>query len=146
MKTIISFTDKGLLLNGELTKQQSRGIRIVYLNKNYVVKLEQFFNSIKQTQSYNEFKTYQKIKEEDKKHFAEILDYGRIKIFDNTYCYIVQRYIQNSRGKKAAQHKKKVDELGKKYKITDLHNANWHVNNKNIPVIFDIGYSGKLYY
>jgi len=145
-KHTISFNDSGLILNGRLTKKQTNGSRLVYLNNHYVVKLETFDRSVKHTQSFNEFTTYQKIEKKDKKYFAQILGFGKIKILDDNYCYIVQKRISKSKEiKRNYQHRKKVKELGEKYKITDLHTNNWYVNQDGLPVIFDLGYSGTFY-
>lgn len=145
-KYTISFNKNGLTLNGRITTKQSNGSRTVYLNNNYVIKLECLSGNVKDTQSYNEFKTYKEIQREDKKYFAKVLEFGTIQILDNKFCYIIQKYIpENNKVRTSKEIIQKVNELGEKYRITDLHSDNWCLDEEGNPVIFDLGYSGTKY-
>lgn len=95
-------------------------------------------------QSANELKVWKSLRDEDRKHFAEVVDGGKVHGID--WSWVAQRFMNFEKpwdyNHVPADIQILVDTLKERYALRDLHGnycgRNWGMVN-GVPVIYDYG-------
>jgi hypothetical protein len=138
-KTIIIKHDKETKEVRKKPRVKSPGFRDILFFKDIVIKFDVPSRGYHGTQCKKEVEKYFEIKDEDKKYFATILDFGdgwlaqeRV-FFDRPNSIYRKDYVKYLKAEKI------LNELRDRYSLQDLHSYNWGITAEGEPIIFDYG-------
>jgi hypothetical protein len=126
MLTFIENTTENLrvLLNGKLLEEIPGGDRKIFMDRDFVVKVDHKPGTKRSTrQTAREIELWEEMEEEDKKYFASLITYGRTP--KGKYWLLQERYYPDSDYKTTTELK--LEHLEQKYNIRDLwgYDCNW---------------------
>jgi hypothetical protein len=143
------FKNHTILIDGEsgeerLLRPEGGFSRKILFVKNLVIKITQeSVDDNRWDQSTNEFKIWQTLMDEDRKHFAEVVDGG--KVMGMNWSWVAQRYLNFEN---PWMHcvppdiQALIESLKVRYNLLDIYGSycgrNWGVVN-GTPVIYDYG-------